>query len=93
MNGLDWKLFWVTFGSIFLAELGDKTQLGVLSFTASSGSPWTVFLAASTALIAATCVGVLAGSFLSKFIQPRILEICGGALFVSIGLWLILHKN
>jgi putative Ca2+/H+ antiporter (TMEM165/GDT1 family) len=89
---MDWKIFWATFAAIFIAELGDKTQLGVLSFTATSQSPWTVFIAASSALIAATAIGVLAGSILAKFIQPKILEIGGGLLFIVIGAWILIKE-
>lgn len=91
--GVDWKLFWITFGTIFLAELGDKTQLGILSFSATSKSPLTIFLAASLALIAATFAGVLAGTLLAKFINPKFLRIIGGLLFVAIGFWILLKRD
>lgn len=86
---MDWTLFWTTFIAIFLAELGDKTQLGVLSLTAASRSPLTIFAAASVALIAATFIGVLAGTLLAKFINPKALRIGGGLLFIAIGFWII----
>jgi putative Ca2+/H+ antiporter (TMEM165/GDT1 family) len=89
---VDWHLFWITFGPIFIAELGDKTQLGVLSLSAVSKSPTTIFMAASLALISATLAGVLAGSLLSKFINPRFLKIGGGICFVLVGLWLIIKR-
>lgn len=90
---INWQLFWTTFLGIFLAELGDKTQLSVLSFSATSQSPWTIFIAASLALISATSVGVLAGTFLSKFIHPQYLRILGGILFIAIGVWVLATKG
>jgi putative Ca2+/H+ antiporter (TMEM165/GDT1 family) len=90
---MDWQIFWVTFGTIFLAELGDKTQLGVLSFSANAKSPLTVFFAASLALIAATGVGVLAGTFLERFLNPKLLRIGGGILFIAAGIWIILKGD
>lgn len=90
---MNWQLFWITFGTIFLAELGDKTQLGVLSFSATSKSPLTIFLAASFALLAATFIGVLAGTLLAKFINPKLLQIGGGVLFILVGLWIIFSKH
>lgn len=89
MLNIDWHLFWLTFGSIFLAELGDKTQLGVLSFSANSNSLLTTFFAASLALISATLVGVLAGALLNKFLNPKVLKIGGGLLFMAVGLWIL----
>ena len=90
---MDWQLFWLTFGTIFMAELGDKTQLGVLSFSATAKSPVTIFVAASLALIAATFVGVLAGTLLAKFLNPKWLRMAGGALFVIIGFWIMLKGD
>ena len=76
-----------------MAELGDKTQLGVLSFTASSRSQLVIFAAASLALIAATSVGVLAGTILAKYINPRILQSFGGVLFIIIGIWILVKGD
>lgn len=86
---MDWKLFWITFSTIFLAEIGDKTQLGVLSFSAAEKSPLVIFIAASLALAAATLIGVLAGSVLRQFIHPKALQIGGGIVFVLAGIWMI----
>lgn len=86
---MDWKLFWLTFTTIFLAELGDKTQLGVLSLSATSRSPITIFLAATFALILASFIGVLLGTLLSRFIHPKTLRMIGGMLFIAIGCWIL----
>lgn len=90
---MDWQIFWITFSAIFLAEIGDKTQLGVLSFSATAKSPVTIFVAASLALIAATFVGVLAGTLLAKYIQPKFLRFGGGVLFIAVGLWIIFKRD
>jgi putative Ca2+/H+ antiporter (TMEM165/GDT1 family) len=90
---MDWKIFWTTFITIFLAEIGDKTQLGVVGFSAEGRSPLTVFLGASCALIAATLIGVLAGSALSRFINPKVLHIGAGVLFIVLGLWMLLKPG
>lgn len=89
---MDWKLFWVTFFTIFLAELGDKTQLGVLSLTAAGRSPVVIFAAASLALICATLAGVLVGTFLSKYLDPRLVKIGAGILFIAIGIFIIIKR-
>lgn len=83
----------MTFASIFLAELGDKTQLGVFSLSASSRAPFTIFIAASLALIAATFVGVLAGSLLARYVNLKILKLAGGLIFVLIGLWILFRRE
>lgn len=85
---MDLKVFLAIFGTVFLAELGDKTQLATVLFaTRESISPLTVFLAASGALIATTAVGVLAGSFIADQIDTRVLSIIAGVGFVLIGAW------
>ena len=83
----------MTFTAIFLAELGDKTQIGVLSFSAASRSPWTIFAAASLALLLATAVGVLAGTLLARFIQPKAMKVISGCLFIGVGLWVLLRGD
>ena len=62
------SLFWTTFATVFLAEVGDKTQLAAMTATVRSGQVWTVFLAASAALVCATAIGVAVGGVLFKYI-------------------------
>lgn len=72
---LDWKVFFTVFGAVFIAELGDKTQLATMLFaTDRDVSKWTIFAGASAALIVASAMGVMAGSLLSDFIDPRYLH-------------------
>ncbi|MDO7084851.1 TMEM165/GDT1 family protein [Pseudocolwellia sp. AS88] len=83
---MDWKIFLTIFASVFIAELGDKTQLATMLFAADKEvSKYTVFLAASAALIVATAVGVLAGSLLSEYINEKYLNYFAGAGFIIIG--------
>jgi putative Ca2+/H+ antiporter (TMEM165/GDT1 family) len=83
---MDWKIFLTIFLSIFVAELGDKTQLATVLFAADKEvSKYTVFLAASVALIVASAIGVLAGSLLSEFINEKYLHYIAGAGFIALG--------
>lgn len=77
------KVFISTFMTIFLAELGDKTQLTTLLMAAESESPWLVFLGAGVALVTTSFLGVWVGHWLAKHITPRLLELsAGGGLLV-----------
>ena len=80
--------FITTFTTVFLAELGDKTQLAALLLSAQSGKPGVVFIGASLALICSSLVGVLLGRWLSKLMPPQQLERLAGILMVALGLWL-----
>jgi putative Ca2+/H+ antiporter (TMEM165/GDT1 family) len=83
---MDWKIFSIIFTSVFIAELGDKTQLATMLFAADKEvSKYTVFLAASAALIVATALGVLAGSLLSEYINEKYLHYVAGVGFILIG--------
>lgn len=83
---MDWKIFLTIFGAVFIAELGDKTQLATMLFAADREvSKATVFVAASAALIVATAIGVLAGSLLSEYINEKILHYIAGIGFIAIG--------
>ena len=77
-----------TFTTVFLAELGDKTQLATLLLSAQSGEPWLVFGGAALALICSSLVGVLVGRWLSKVMPPERLEQMAGLLMLGLGLWL-----
>jgi putative Ca2+/H+ antiporter (TMEM165/GDT1 family) len=89
---MDWKLFASTFAAIFLAELGDKTQLATLSL-ASGGSRWIVFGGAALALVASTAIAVLAGEAVSRVIPPVWIRRGAGALFLVLGLAFLFGKG
>jgi putative Ca2+/H+ antiporter (TMEM165/GDT1 family) len=85
---MEWKIFATVFATVFLAELGDKTQLATVLFAAKGEiSPWTVFIAAALALTVSAGIGVLAGQWISDVLQPKLLQSIAGMGFVLIGLW------
>ncbi len=84
-----WSTFFSTFITIFLAEMGDKTQLATLLMTAQSKSPWIVFAGAGSALIATSLVGVLLGRYLSKVLSPKTLDVSAGVLLLVIAILLL----
>jgi putative Ca2+/H+ antiporter (TMEM165/GDT1 family) len=89
---MDWKIFLTIFAAVFIAELGDKTQLATMLFAADKEvSKYTVFIAASAALIVATAIGVLAGSLLSAYINEKILHYVAGIGFIVIGAFTLYH--
>jgi Ca2+/H+ antiporter, TMEM165/GDT1 family len=83
-----WGCFLSTFVTIFLAEIGDKTQVTTLLLSAQSHAPWLVFLGAASALIATSLVGVLLGQWLARRVSPRTLDTLAAILliFITIGL-------
>ncbi len=86
---MDWKLFLSTFGVVFLAELGDKTQLATATLAAGNKRYLIVFVAAATALVAATFLSVLAGGVLGHFLDgPWVKRIAGAAFIITGGLLL-----
>jgi putative Ca2+/H+ antiporter (TMEM165/GDT1 family) len=88
------KIFVSTFITIFLAEIGDKTQLTTLLMTAESHNPWIVFAGAGSALVLTSFLGVLVGQWLASRISPRTLELAAGSslLLISVLLfWEVLH--
>jgi len=83
---MDWKVFLTTFGVVFLAELGDKTQLTALALT--SGNPqasWAVFLGSALALCSTSALAVVGGSFLSRFVPERYIYLASGVFFLLMG--------
>jgi len=83
---MDWKIFLTVFAAVFIAELGDKTQLATMLFAADKEvNKYTVFLAASAALVVASAIGVLAGSLLSEYINEKYLHYVAGVGFIIIG--------
>lgn len=88
---MDFKILFAAFSLIFIAELGDKTQLAALAFTTSAKSPWMVFLGTSLALICATALAVAFGEVLSNILPPRILQIVSAVLFILVGVFLLVN--
>ncbi len=83
---MDWKIFITIFSTVLIAELGDKTQLATMLFASDKDvSKFTVFLAASAALIVASALGVLAGSLFSAYINEKYLSYVAGIGFIIIG--------
>lgn len=84
---MDLKIFLTVFGTVFIAELGDKTQLATVLFASDQEvNKWLVFIASSLALIATSAIGVLAGSLLSNAIDEKQLAYIAGIAFILIGL-------
>lgn len=84
-----WKVFGSTFVTIFLAELGDKTQLATLLITAESHAPWIVFTGAATALITTSLLGVLVGRWLSSRVSSKTLDTAAGITLALLSVWLL----
>lgn len=84
-----WAVFTSTFVTIFLAEMGDKTQVVTLLMSAESQDPWLVFLGAAAALITTSLLGVLLGYWLSKKLNPKVLDLSVAILLLFITAWLI----
>ncbi len=87
---MDWKLFATTFVAIFVAELGDKTQLATLSLAAGGSARWVVFAGAALALAATSAIAVLVGEALSHVVAPVWLTRGAGALFIVLGVVFLL---
>lgn len=89
-----WRVFFSTFGAIFLAELGDKTQVATLLMSAESGNPWIVFLGAGTALVMTSLIGVALGRWLARKVSPHTLDTGAGIVLLAITvglLWDVIH--
>lgn len=89
---MDYKVFLTVFTAVFVAELGDKTQLATMLFAADKEvSKITVFIGSALALIVASGIGVLAGGVISQYISERQLQIIAGMGFIGIGIWTLLR--
>ncbi len=89
---MDWKVFLTTFGTIFLAELGDKTQLATIMMTSKTKLPLSVFIGASLALCLVTMAGVVFGEGLIAIIPQNILKKVAALAFIAIGVWMFVGK-
>jgi len=85
---MDTKIFATVFATVFLAELGDKTQLATFLYAADAkNSKWTVFLGAALALVLTSAIGVIVGSAVSRYVSERVLTWVAGLGFIAVGIW------
>ena len=87
---MDLRSFLTTFGLVFLAELGDKTQLATMSMAATGGQKWLVFAAASLALVLSSLIAVLVGDLLRSRVDPVLVQRAAAALFLVLGAWMLI---
>ncbi|MFA4944712.1 MAG: TMEM165/GDT1 family protein [Lentisphaeria bacterium] len=87
----DSKMMFLCFGLVFIAELGDKTQLAALAFTSRSPSPWPVFIGASLALLCTTALAVAFGELLKRFLDPKLMTLGSAVLFIVVGVVLLVN--
>jgi putative Ca2+/H+ antiporter (TMEM165/GDT1 family) len=90
---MDWKLFATTFGLIFLAEIGDKTQLATLSLASGTSARWTVFAGSALALVATSAIAVLAGEAIGRVVPEVWLRRLAGVAFLVLGAWFLLARE
>jgi len=82
-------IFSTTFITIFLAEIGDKTQISIILMSAESHQPWIVFLGSAMALITTSLLGVLLGSWIASKLSPKTVEKSAGVLLLLISVMLL----
>lgn len=88
-----WKIFSTVFVTVFIAEIGDKTQLATMLFAAEAkGGKWIIFAGSALALTCAAGIGVLVGAQLERLISPRTLKLVAGAGFIAIGIWTMVSR-
>jgi Ca2+/H+ antiporter, TMEM165/GDT1 family len=90
---MDWKLLGSTFVAIFIAELGDKTQLAALSLSSGSQSKWAVFIGSALALVLSSAIAVAAGEAFSRYVSPIWLRRAAGVIFLVMGALFLLRKG
>ena len=90
---MDWKLFATTFGVVFMAELGDKTQLATLSLAAGSSRRLIVFAASALALVCTSAIAVAAGDVVARYVSPLWLRRAAGAAFLVLGALYLLTRG
>lgn len=90
---MDWKLLISTFGAVFVAELGDKTQLATLSMASGTTSKWAVFAGSALALCATSALAVIGGDLVARIISPAWLRRISGGVFLVLGALFLLTRG
>jgi putative Ca2+/H+ antiporter (TMEM165/GDT1 family) len=87
-----WTAFWATFGTLFLAEMGDKTQLAAITLAAQTRSPISVFAGAALALALVSLIGVVVGSVLGEYLPESLIRRVAAVAFIVIGVFMLFGK-
>lgn len=89
---MDWRVILTTFGMIFLAEIGDKTQLAAMTMAAQTRSPWAVLIGASLALVCVSAIGVAVGGALGQYLPLVWIKRVAACAFIAVGVLMLLGK-
>jgi len=89
---MDWRVFLTTFGVIFLAEMGDKTQLAAMTMAAQTKKPWAGVIAAALALTAVSAIGVVVGGVVGNYIPLIWVKRVAAVAFILIGVLMLANK-
>jgi len=87
-----WSAFWTTFGALFIAEMGDKTQLAAITLAAETRSPLSVFLGAALALALVSLIGVAVGTLLGQYLPEKLIHNVAAIAFIIIGVLMLWGK-
>ncbi len=89
---MDWKVFATAFGAIFLAEMGDKTQLAAMTLAADTKRPLSVFVGAALALACVSAIGVVVGGALGHYLPKEWIERVAAVAFIAVGVLMLFGK-
>lgn len=89
---MDWKILIATFSTIFLAELGDKTQIAAIIMTSKTNKPLTVFIGSMIAFAVITIIGVAFGGVITKVIPIYLLKVLSAVAFITVGILILTGK-
>lgn len=89
---MDWRVLLTTFGVIFLAEMGDKTQLAAMTMSAQTKKPWAVFFGASVALACVSALGIIVGSVIGDYVPLDWVKRIAAVAFIVIGVLMLAGK-
>jgi Ca2+/H+ antiporter, TMEM165/GDT1 family len=89
---MDWRVILTTFGVIFLAEMGDKTQLAAMTMAAETKKPWAVLIGASVALACVSAIGVIVGGALGHYVPIIWVKRVAAVAFIVIGVLILIGK-
>jgi Ca2+/H+ antiporter, TMEM165/GDT1 family len=90
---MDWKLLATTFGAVFVAELGDKTQLATMSLASGPVNRLAVFIGSAAALVCTSLLAVVAGGVITRYIPPQYIRRGAGVLFILLGVLYLVRKS